>query len=96
MKLFHWPYSTALQLYSAGDIVVMAADVEQARAIALKRAETSRLGYSDMDALKNDPWDPESAKDEFETQLHKLKLDLHADPVILEGDQAAIFVNGSE
>lgn len=47
MKLFHWPYAKSLQLYSTGDIIVMAETVEQARASAGNRARRRPNG---------DPW----------------------------------------
>ena len=86
MKLFHWKASKMLERYSAGDIIVMAEDVEKARQEARRSLvawHRENYGWAEVD-------------DEFNglsVYRDKLERDLAEDP---EEVEHAIFIWGSE
>lgn len=92
MKLYHWDSVEALKLYSTGDVVVMAPDVETARTVALVAAETAMLGYTDM---QRQEWDGEDDLERREKARAQLLADLEKEPKVFE-TASAVFVNGGE
>ena len=96
MKLFHWNKSIALERYAAGDIIVMAETVEQARVTALEqfqvwaKTEDSRFGW--MFYVPMERWDEHELED-WNKIVAQFSADLLAEPT---SDAVAIFMAGSE
>lgn len=91
MVLFHW-LSDALREYTAGDIIVMAASVEDARA----DAETQALAYL-RDArewwfLRDGTIDPDEM-DDYQGWMERLRADLAKEP---DTSSTVIFLCGGE
>lgn len=86
MKLFHW-YSKYLQNYSRGDIVIMAATVEEAREKAIKDFEAN---YDERHFITPDD------EDRDENMHYHRKIidnDIAKEPFVLE--DGVIFIEGS-
>lgn len=93
MKLFHWPHSTALENYSAGDIIVLAEDLQAARnGVREYAADWLRKHHRDWWFDDEGHVDPEYAED-YSNWMAKLDLDLVEEPGEVDHP---IFVMGSE
>lgn len=99
MKLFVWRNTECNKLYSHGDIVAFAPDLEQAKAVVLEAAKSATIGYANMkDLAEQTTWGDDMADDaeeEIAIVLNKVRADLEEPPEIHE-TATAIFFNGSE
>ncbi len=99
MKLFIWRGTRCNQLYSHGNIVAMAPDLDAAKAAVLEAAKAATIGYCDMKGLADQlTWSKEfraDAQAEIDGVLAKVRADLEAAPTVYETDAAAFF-NGGE
>jgi hypothetical protein len=92
MKLYQWNRVNALKRYASGDIIVMAASVEEARAIVIREAGPMWARYRLDDcplAIIN-----EDDIDDWRVFRTKLALDLEAEPIVVAS--GAVFIWGSE
>lgn len=99
MKLFIWRNTECNRLYSAGDIVAMAPDLDAAKAAVLEAAKTAMVGYCDMASLASSAEGTTDysadCRDEFAFTLGKVRTDLEREPEVFEAAAAAFF-NGGE
>lgn len=103
MKLFHWKYTKVNQQYASGSIIVMAEDLDQARAIAMRQIEhaESISGYNMADLKADftgkpdgDDW-AEDQKARYDNIIRILLDDLAKEPLVYDVP-TAIFIDGSE
>lgn len=83
MQMFHWPCVSALANYRNGDVIVLAEEVNTARAMALEYAKT--YIKEEMEWLT---WDDEDMKE----KLDAFKEDFDVEPY----RTTIIFIKGSE
>lgn len=99
MKLFIWRDTSCNRLYSRGDIVAMAPDLDAAKAAVMAAAETASIGYSEMselaDSAQGDTDYSADCRQEHADMLAKVRADLDAEPAIYDSPAAAFF-NGGE
>lgn len=99
MKLFVWLNTSCNRLYSSGDIVAMAPDLEAARAAVLAAAKTATIGYSDMaekiEASAGSTYWAETCREDVEEVMTKLRADIAAEPAVFDAPHA-VFFNGGE
>jgi hypothetical protein len=94
MKLFHWKNTKVNQLYSHGDIIVMANSLEEAITIAKTQVLLQEyVGYKNINYLMN-PID-EDDKQDLNELMKTIDEDLSNSPIVYD-DQTAIFINGGE
>lgn len=94
MKLFIWRNTECNRLYSSGDIVAMAPDLDAAKAAVLDAARTATVGYTDMADLARQDWDTEERDSEIAAVLAKVRADLEKPPAVYDTDAAAFFDGG--
>lgn len=100
MKLYHWRDTTCNQLYSCGDIIVMASSLEEAREVALRDARIATLATHNMSEIYDDleSLDPEIVHEAcamIDAVTTLLRADLEKPPFIYETAKA-IFIDGGE
>ena len=96
MKLFHW-HSVYLKQYSLGDIIVMAEEVDAARALArtefeqrhLKKVRSYGFSYSSLDELVTD----EEERADFEEARKVFEADIAKEPMEPAG---FVFIDDGE
>lgn len=93
MNLYHWGNATCLEAYSAGDIIVMAETLDEARELVRKQAEVYiRDRYSwwfDFDGSVEP--DEREAYNDFKI---KLEADLMVEPELVKSQ--VILIRGSD
>ena len=99
MKLFVWRNTDCNQLYSRGDIVAMAPDLEAAKRAVLAEALTAMIGYDDMrskaDGAQGTGEYADDCRAEIAAVLDRVRADLEKPPAVYDTDAAAFF-NGGE
>jgi hypothetical protein len=90
MQLFHW-YSDALKNYARGNILVMAADVEQARALVREEARKWLLENKEWWFAADGSVQPEDAEDHDEWWAK-----LEADIAVMAGVDPVRLIAGGE
>ncbi len=100
MKLFVWKNTSCNKLYSHGDVVAMAPDLEAAKAAVLAAAATAEIGYEDMAAKVKAgegqcDW-AEMCREDVEKVMVKLRHDLATIEPEIHETATAVFFNGGE
>ena len=94
MQMFHWSQSEALHRHVQGDIVVMAENLESARAKAVQAFHAwARSDRSFFIIREDGSFLFEHEAEEFERKLQTFLLDIAADP---DTKSDALLFEGSE
>ena len=91
MKMFHWDGATCLENYSAGDIIVMAESVEDARFKALGLVDQYLKEHRSWWFNSEGKLDPDSS-DDHRQWMDKFERDISQSA----NEREVIFISGSE
>ncbi|AZO48039.1 hypothetical protein [Mesorhizobium sp. M4B.F.Ca.ET.058.02.1.1] len=94
MNLYHWAAASCLKEYSAGDIIVMAETIEDARQKAYRHADIwirdQRAWWFNFDgSIDREMW-----QDSYDGFYRLLKEDLAQEPDLIT--PGVVFIRGSE
>lgn len=99
MRLFVWRDTECNRLYSGGDIVAMAPDLDAAKAAVMETAKGAMIGYDDMpskaEGMAGSGEYADDCRAEFDATLDRVRADLEKAPAVYDGPAAAFF-NGGE